>query len=354
MNIIIDAMGGDNAPAEIVKGAVEASKTGTSRLVLVGNRLRIEQYIRQFGGDARLLDIVHADQVITMEDDPMSVVRGKKDSSMAVGLKLLKEGGDAFVSAGNTGALHAGSSLIIRTMKGVQRSAIATVLPFGRPILLMDSGANINVTAEYFVQWAIMGSLYMKNVLGIEEPEVGLLNNGAEEHKGTQVQIDAYKKLSENPTIRFCGNVEGKELPFGPCDVLVTDGFTGNVTLKLIEGMAKFLFGALKDLYTKNAVTKLSFLAMKDGLRQMKRDFDASEYGGAPLLGLQKPVIKAHGSSDAKAFRSAIRQAEAYVSTGVTAQIAEIMADYGAARAAKKDRDEQTGTKDEDRTQSEG
>lgn len=336
MNIIIDAMGGDNAPGEIVKGAAEAAGEGGAKLVLVGNKLRIEQCLRQCGADSRLFEIVHAEQVITMEDDPMSVVRSKKQSSLAEGLRLLKEGGDAFVSAGNTGALHAGSSLIIRTVKGVQRSAIATVLPFSRPILLMDSGANINVTAEYFVQWAIMGSLYMKNVLGVEEPEVGLLNNGSEDHKGTQIQIDAYRKLAEQPGIRFRGNVEGKELPFGPCDVLVTDGFTGNVTLKLIEGMSKFMFGLLKDMYTKNAVTKLSFLATKNELKKIRRDFDAAEYGGAPLLGLQKPVIKAHGSSDARAVRNAIRQAGIFVSTGVTVQIAEKMAEYGETRAAKQ------------------
>lgn len=326
MNIIIDAMGGDNAPEEIVRGAVLASQNAKSRLTLVGNRGKIESILRDEGADPRVFDIVHTDVEITMEDDPLSVVRGKKDSSMAVGLRLLKEGGDAFVSAGNTGALHAGSSLIIRTVKGVQRSGIATVLPFSRPILLMDSGANINVTADYLVQWAVMGSVYMKNVLGVEHPEVGLLNNGAEEHKGTQVQIDAYAKLAAAPGIRFHGNVEGKELPFGPCDVLVTDGFTGNITLKLIEGMSKFMFSLLKDMYMTNTLTKLSFFAMKDQLRQVKHDFDANEYGGAPLLGLQKPVIKAHGSSDARAIMNAVRQAEAYISTGVTEQIAEQMA----------------------------
>ena len=249
MEIIIDAMGGDNAPGEIVRGAVEASKDVKSKLVLVGNRLRIEQGLHAAGADPRLFEIVHAEQTITMEDDPMSVVRSKKNSSMAVGLHLLKERGDAFVSAGNTGALHAGSSLMIRTVKGVQRSGIATVLPFSRPILMMDSGANINVTAEYFVQWAIMGSVYMKNVMRVDDPEVGLLNNGAEEHNGTQIQIDAYKKLTEFEGIRFCGNVEGKDLPFGPCDVLVTDGFTGNVTLKLVEGMSKFMFSLLKAFH---------------------------------------------------------------------------------------------------------
>ena len=340
MDIIIDAMGGDNAPSEIVKGASEAVKDGQSRLILVGNKLRIEQCLRQYGCDTRFVEIVHTEQTVTMEDDPMSVVRGKRESSMAVGLRLLKEGGDAFVSAGNTGALHAGSSLIVRTVKGVQRSAIATLLPFERPLLLLDSGANINVTAEYFVQWAMMGAIYMKNVMGTEDPEVGLLNNGTEEQKGTQVLIDAYRKLKAQEGFRFHGNVEGKELPFGPCDVLVTDGFTGNVTLKLVEGMAKFMFGTLKDIYTKNTVTKLSFLAMKNSFRQLKTVFDASEYGGAPLLGLQKPVIKAHGSSDARAIRNALKQAEKFISTGVTEQISEKMAEYITARDRKAAADE--------------
>ncbi len=325
MNIIIDAMGGDNAPREIVKGAIAASQKTKSRLTLVGNRAKIEAILKEEGADPRVFDIVHTVSEITMEDDPLSVVRAKKDSSMATGLRLLKEGGDAFVSAGNTGALHAGSSLIIRTVKGVQRSGIATVLPFSRPILLMDCGANINVTADYLVQWAMMGAIYMKNVVGVEDPEIGLLNNGAEEHKGTQIQIDAYAKLRTAPGIRFHGNVEAKELPFGPCDVLVTDGFTGNITLKLIEGMSKYMFALLKDMYMTNTLTKLSFFAMKDQLRQVKHDFDASEYGGAPLLGLQKPVIKAHGSSDARAIANAVRQAEAYISTGVTAEIAAQM-----------------------------
>ncbi|MBQ3816008.1 MAG: phosphate acyltransferase PlsX [Clostridia bacterium] len=325
MNIIIDAMGGDNAPREIVKGAIAASQKTKSRLTLVGSRGKIESILKEEGADPRVFDIVHTDSVITMEDDPLSVVRAKKDSSMSTGLRLLKEGGDAFVSAGNTGALHAGSSLIVRTVKGVQRSGIATVLPFTRPILLMDCGANVNVTADYLVQWAMMGAIYMKNVVGVADPEVGLLNNGTEEHKGTQIQIDAYAKLRTAPGIRFHGNVEAKELPFGPCDVLVTDGFTGNITLKLIEGMSKYMFSLLKDMYMTNAMTKLSFFAMKDQLRKVKHDFDASEYGGAPLLGLQKPVIKAHGSSDARAITNAVRQAEAYISTGVTAEIAAQM-----------------------------
>lgn len=322
MKIIIDAMGGDNAPFEIVKGACMASEKYKSKLVLVGDKPKIEACMKQLDADNRIIDIVHTDVQITMEDDPLSVVRSKKNSSMTVGLNLLADDGDAFVSAGNTGALHVGSSLIVRTIKGVQRSGIATIMPFERPVLMLDSGANVNVTADYLVQWAHMGQIYMKNVMGVDSPTVGLLNNGAEEHKGTQIQIDAYAKLKADPNIKFVGNIEGKELPTAPCDVLVTDGFTGNITLKLVEGLSKYFFGYIKTMYTQNLVTKMSYLAMKEQLRGMKHKFDASEYGGAPLLGLKKPVIKAHGSSDAKAIMNAVRQAEAFVKTGVIDDIA--------------------------------
>ncbi len=328
MNIIIDAMGGDNAPSEIVKGAALATQKYQSDLVLVGDKAKIEAILKNETCNRSKIEIVHTDVEVTMEDDPLTVVRGKKESSMGTGLHLMKDSGDAFISAGNTGALHVGSSLIIRNLKGVQRAGIATIIPFSRPILMMDSGANVNVTADYLVQWAMMGSIYMKNVFGIEVPEVGLLNNGSEEHKGTQIQIDAYAKLKLEKDVKFIGNVEGKELPQNKCDVLVTDGFTGNVTLKLIEGMAKFMFSQLKTMYTKNMATKMSYLVMKDELRGLKNSFDASEYGGAPLLGLQKPVIKAHGSSDARAILNAVRQAEAFVSTGVIEKIGVSMAEY--------------------------
>ncbi|MBE6569544.1 MAG: phosphate acyltransferase PlsX [Ruminococcaceae bacterium] len=335
MKIIIDAMGGDNAPGEIVKGAVEAAKNSELDIVLVGDKPKIEQCLKSCNAPSRILDIVHTDSIITMEDDPMSILRAKKNCSMAVGLRMLKEDGDAFISAGNTGALHAGSSLIIRPVKGVMRSGIATILPFPRPVMLMDCGANVTVTADYLEQWAIMGTLYMKNVMGVNEPEVGLLNNGTEECKGTQIQIDAYKKLKELDNIKFIGNVESREIPNGPCDVLVTDGFTGNITLKLAEGMAKFMFSQLKTMYTKNAMTKMSFLVMKDQLKAMKKSFDASEYGGAPLLGLQKPVIKAHGSSDARAITNAVYKAEAFIRTGVITEMEALMQKYDRRPARK-------------------
>ncbi len=328
MKIIIDAMGGDNAPGEIVRGAVEAAAHTESKLVLVGDQAKIEACLQECQTNSRLFEIVHTEETISMEDDPLSILRAKKNCSMGVGLRLLKEDGDAFISAGNTGALHAGSSLIIRPVKGLQRSAITTLLPFERPCLLLDCGANVTVTADYLEQWAILGSLYMQHVMQVQDPVVGLLNNGTEECKGTPIQVNAYQKLKANEAVHFHGNIEGKEIPSGLCDVLVTDGFTGNITLKMLEGMTKFFFGQLKNLYTQNMVTKLSYLAMKDQLWGLKRSFDASEYGGAPLLGLQKPVIKAHGSSDARAIRNAVRQAEAFISTGVIGKMEEQMKKY--------------------------
>jgi len=327
MRIIIDAMGGDHAPFEIVKGAAEATKMTDAEIVLVGDKTKIEACLAKCEG-YRPMEIVHTDEVITMDDDPLSILRAKKNASMGIGLKMLKESGDAFISAGNTGALHAGSSLIIRPVKGLQRSGIATILPLKKPVLMMDCGANVTVTAEYLEQWAVAGSLYMQHIMGVAKPRVGLLNNGAEESKGTPVQVDAYQKLKANEDIYFIGNVEAKELPDAPCDVLVTDGFTGNITLKLLEGMAKFFFSRIKGVFTKNMFTKLSFLTMKDALRGLKNDFDASEYGGAPLLGLQKPVIKAHGSSDARAVMNAVRQAEAFGKTGMISELEKRMEKY--------------------------
>ena len=323
MNIILDAMSGDKAPCEIIKGAAMAKARLNVDLTLVGQRDVILRCARENGISLNGIRIEHAEGVITMEDDPISVVRAKRNSSMAIGLRMLKEDGDAFVSAGNTGALHAGSSLIIRPIKGIHRPAIATVLPLTRPVLLLDSGANINVTSEYLMQWAVMGSIYMKNIFGIRQPSVGLLNNGAESHKGTPVVAEAYKLLKASDEILFIGNVEGNQVMSSVCDVIVTDGFTGNITLKMLEGMGKFFMSTLKGMYNKNVLTQLSAAVVKDQLRGLKKQFDASEYGGAPLLGLSKPVIKAPGSSDAQAICNAVRQAASFVKTGVIEEISE-------------------------------
>jgi len=331
MNIIIDAMGGDNAPDEVVKGAIDASLQYNIKVTLVGDRARIEKAASVYGYDIsnKNIEIHHTDDVISMNDSAVSVVREKSNSSMGVGLRLLKDGGDAFVSAGNTGALHAGSSLIVRKISGVHRAAIATIMPFERPVCMMDSGANVTVISEYMEQWAMMGTIYMKKLYNIENPKVGLLNNGTEETKGTPLMIETHELLSESKlNLNFIGNVEAKDIPFSRCDVLITDGFTGNIVLKLLEGMGKFMFGELKTMYEKNTATKVSYLVMKDQLRGMKKTFDASEHGGMPLLGLKKPVIKAHGNSDAYAIKNAIRQAAMFAKTGMTAEIsAEIAAE---------------------------
>ena len=321
MKIIIDAMGGDRAPGEIVAGACAASLISESELILVGREDAIKRNISLHECRRDRIEIVNADDVITMEDDPMSVVRAHRNSSMGVGFKLLNDAGDAFISAGNTGALHAGATLVVRNIQGIRRAAIATILPFERPMLLMDSGANVNVTPEYLLQWAYTGQVYMKHVMGVKSPRVGLLNNGTEECKGGQLQREAYALLSNSKDISFVGNIESRELPSSPCDIIVTDGFTGNIVLKLIEGMSKYMFGSLKKMFGSSLKTKLSYIAMKDQLREMKHRYDPSEHGGAPILGISKPVIKAHGSSDARAIMNAVRQAERFVSTGAIREI---------------------------------
>lgn len=321
MRIIIDAMSGDNAPYEIVKGALEASEIYDAQIVLSGNKEIIKSIADELGYSLNGIDVIDTDVVITMEDDPNCVVRNKKGSSMSQGLYELKNNADAFVTAGNTGAMFVGASLIIRPVKGIRRPCLATVLPFPEPLLLLDCGANVNVLPEYLETWACMGSLYMEKIMKIDSPRVGLLNNGAEEHKGTPTMVETYQRLKASKEINFIGNIEARDIPFGACDVLVTDGFTGNIVLKYTEGFGKFFMKTLKKMYSKNTRSKMSFLAMKDQIMDLRRQFDAGEYGGAPLLGLSKPVIKAHGSSDAKDIKNAIRVAIAFAQTGVVEEI---------------------------------
>lgn len=327
MKIIIDVMSGDNAPLELVKGAVMAKENLGVDVVTVGN----EEIIKKIASDESLdisgIDIVHADEVINMEDDALSVVRAKNNSSMAIGLQMLSRGeGDAFVSAGNTGALLAGATLVVRRIKGIKRAAIGTVLPFPTPALLIDSGANIEVDEKTLEQFAVMGSVYMEKIYGLDAARVGLLNNGTESTKGTPLYKSANELLSSSDYIKFVGNVEAKELPFGACDVIVCDGFTGNVLLKSIEGMGKFFMKTLKNVFYENIFTKLTALLIKGKIGGLKKQFDASEHGGAPLLGIAKPVFKAHGSSDARAVMNAVRQAKSFVETGI---INDIVAQAG-------------------------
>ncbi len=332
MKVILDVMSGDNAPLELIKGASLAASELDCDIVMVGDEAVIESLAREHDIDisSSKLSIVHTTEVITMEDPPLSV-RSKKNSSMAVGLRMLHDDdGDAFVSAGNTGALYAGASLIVYRIKGFRKAAIATVLPFAKPMLLVDSGANIVVTEENLEQFAVMGSIYMEKIFGIDRPEVGLLNNGTESTKGNEILQNTYKILSESKDINFVGNIEGKTVPFGSCDVLVTDGFTGNVLLKFTEGFGSYMLKKLKTTFTKNVFTKLSAAGLRGEVKALKKEFDASEYGGAPLLGISKPVIKAHGSSDANAIKNAVRQAKDYSETGIIFEIAKHIMDKNA------------------------
>lgn len=316
MKMIIDCMGGDNAPLEMLKGVIDAKAELGGEYLLVGHKEILETVARENGLDISGFEILHAETVITMEDDSMAF-REKKDSSMTMALKALANGeGDAMVSCGNTGTLFAGATLTVRRIKGVHRAALAATLPFNPPVLLLDCGANVTVQPEFLPQFAAMGSAYMKALYGLDNPRVGLLNNGAEEHKGTPLHTEAHQLLKACPDINFIGNVEGNQVPFSPCDVLVTDGFTGNVLLKTMEGMGKMFSARMKGIFYQSLLTKLGALTVKKSFMQFKKDFDVKEHGGSPILGLRKPVIKAHGSSDARAFKSAIRLAMRFAESG--------------------------------------
>ena len=329
MKILIDAMSGDNAPLEILKGAsLAAQEFSDHTIMLVGDENIISDVAVKNEIDISGISIIHSDSVISMEDSPLSVVREKRDSSMSVGFKTLSKGEvDAFVSAGNTGALITGATIIVRRIYGINRAAIASILPLSNPVLLMDSGANLTVSSDNICQFAFMGAKYMEKIYGIDRPRIGQLNNGTEYNKGNPLQTESYQILSDSG-LNFVGNVEAKEVPFDVCDVLVTDGFTGNIFLKTIEGMGKFLMGTLKDVLCTNIATKMSTLTMKAKIKEIKRRFDSSEHGGAPLLGISKPVIKAHGSSNAKAIKNAVRQAIFFVNTGINADISSFAVDY--------------------------
>ena len=324
MKIIIDAMGGDNAPAAVVKGAVRAKKELGVDIVLVGREEDVKACLADEGCSD--IEIVDAREVITMEDDPSTATRRKKDSSMTVALNLLKDGkGDAVVSAGSTGALLTGATLIVKRIRGIRRAALAPVLPAGEHgIMLIDCGANVECTPEYLLQFAYMGSFYAKKLMGCENPRVGLLNVGTEDTKGGELQHQSFellKQAHEEGRINFVGNVEGTGVFAGAADVVVTDGFTGNVLLKATEGCIKFMMTQLKGVFYKNTKNKLAAAVLKSDLAQMKRSMDVNEVGGTALIGISKPVIKAHGSSDDKSIFAAIRQAVGVVNSGIIADI---------------------------------
>lgn len=310
MKIIVDAFGGDNAPEEIIKGSMLACDEYNVDIILTGDKNKINECVNKNGIDLKKTEIVDAGEVITMHDDAKSVLKEKSDSSMAVGFRLLNEGrGDAFVSAGNTGAITVGATLITKRIKGVKRPAIASVMPSAKkPILLMDCGANAECRAEFLYQFGLMGDLYMKHILKYDNPRIALANNGTEETKGTPLVREAYA-LMKNAPYNFVGNIEGRQIPVGDADVIVADGFTGNLILKMYEGVAKVLMNGIKDAFMKNILSKLAYLGVKSGIDDMKKQFDYKEYGGAVMLGVKKPVIKAHGSADANTFKNAVKQA---------------------------------------------
>ena len=324
MRIIIDAMGGDNAPEEIVKGAVRAKRELGVDVTLVGIEERVRECLAAEGCND--IDVVNATEVVTMEDDPSTAIRRKKDSSMAVALNLLRDGaGDAVVSAGSTGALLTGATLTVKRIRGIRRAALAPVLPAGEHgVMLIDCGANVECTAEYLLQFAFMGSFYARKLMGCEAPRVGLLNVGTEDTKGGELQHQAFallKKAGEEGRINFIGNVEGTDVFTGKAEVVVTDGFTGNVLLKTTEGVIKFMMGALKGVFYKSTVNKLAAAVLKSDLKEMKKSMDVNEVGGTALIGISKPVIKAHGSSNAASLFAAVRQAVAFVDSGLIGDI---------------------------------
>ena len=332
MRIIIDAMGGDHAPDAIVAGTVRAAKELDAELVLVGRGAEVLQALEKQGitNLPKGLEVANAEDVVDMHDDPATVVRKRRDSSMVVGLRMLaEEKGDAFISAGSTGALLAASTLIVKRIPGIRRAAMAPILPTASgPCVLIDCGANAECTPEFLQQFACMGSYFAKAALGIPEPRVGLLNIGSEDSKGTELQREAYgllQALNDTGTIRFIGNVEARDVPLGGADVVVADGFSGNILLKTMEGTARFMSDQLKKIFLRNALTKVSALFCKSGISDLKRMMDYREVGGTPFLGITKPILKAHGSSDALAIYNAIRQAVRTVEADLSAVIEKQM-----------------------------
>ena len=334
MKIILDAMGGDNAPEAPVLGAIEAVKAYGAQITLVGRGEAILAVLGKHGINdlPEGVEIANADDVVDMHDDPASVIHKRKNSSMIVGLKLLADGqGDAFVSAGSTGALLTGATLLVKRVKGIRRAAMAPAMPTktGGKVIICDCGANAECTPEFLLQFGLVGSAYARKSLHLENPRVGLLNIGTEDSKGTPLQKEAYALLqqaAEQGLINFVGNVEARGVPLGEVDVVVCDGFSGNVLLKSIEGTAMFMGSQLKKIFKSSLMTQIGYLLCKSGVQEMVKLMDYREIGGTQFLGIKKPVIKAHGASDALAFRNAVRQAMAAAEDDFTARLEQDLA----------------------------
>ena len=323
MIILVDAMGGDNAPDAVIKGAVKAVTEVDSQIMLVGNKDIINSKVKEFYGKEKIEDIspkfsiYNTTEIITMEDKPTDAIKHKKDSSMVVGFRLLKEGkGDVFISAGNSGALLTGATLLIGRIKGIDRPAMAPMLPaYKKRLMLIDAGANTNCKPINLVQFAQMATIYLKNTYGIEKPAIGLLNIGTEPTKGNELIKESYQILStdsEKLGINFVGNVEGRDAFSGKIDAIVCDGFTGNVFLKTVEGFGKLVKKSLSESLKKSILSTIAAIPAMPGIKRFAKTMDYKEYGGALFLGVKKPVVKAHGSSDEKLFHYTIKQAEAF------------------------------------------
>ena len=328
MKIIVDAMGGDNAPAAVVQGALDAHKKHGVDILLVGRAAEVLRAVEACGEKTLPagVELKDASEVVEIADDPATAFKMKKDSSLTVGLNLLKAGeGDAFVSAGSTGALLSGATLLVKRIRGIRRAAMGPVIPvLGGKAILCDCGANAECTPEYLMQFAYLGNYYAKRVLGVEKPRVALLNIGAEEEKGDALRHETYALLqtaSEAGRLYFTGNIEASDVMMGGADVVVADGFTGNVMLKSLEGTGKFLLKELKKRFLSSTKTKLAAAMVKSDMADMKKLLDPSEIGGTPFLGISRPVIKAHGSSDARAICNAVLRAKEYAESGFIADI---------------------------------
>ena len=325
MKIIVDGMGGDNAPLAVLQSCAQAVTEYGVEIIITGKKQELERLMEENEISRQNISIIDAPTVISMEDDPISVVKDKRNSSMGLAFDLLKNGdGDAMLSAGNTGALLTGATLIVKRIDRVKRAALAPVIPNKSGlVMLIDSGATVDCRPEFLEQYGLMGSVYMKKMYDITNPRVGLANNGTEDCKGTDLYIASNKLLRENKNINFVGNVEGRGLMLGECDVYVSDGFTGNLILKTVEGTSLFFLDFMKKLFGKSIISKLAAVLVMKDIKAFKKKSDYKEIGGAALLGISKPVIKAHGSSDAKAIKNAINQAKIFASSEIIEEISE-------------------------------
>lgn len=324
MKILFDAFGGDNAPLCVIKGAVDAKDEFGVDIVLVGDEAKIRQCAKDNNINITDVEIIHADDVITMEDSGSDILKSKKNSSMAVAMRALVDGkGDALISAGNSGALCVGATLIAKRIKGIKRPAFASIIPTTNGnMMLLDSGANVECRPEMLKQFGIMGSVYMHSVFDIESPRVGLANCGTEEHKGTQLQHEAYALLKES-NINFIGNVEGRDIPSGVCDVLVCDGFTGNLILKTYEGVALSLMAQIKGIFKKSLKNKIAAAIVLNDMKELKKTVDYKEFGVAPILGCAKPVFKAHGSADDVTIKNSVKSVKKFIEGNILQTISK-------------------------------